>query len=86
MPQNKKSNQRYLDCAVIEYIHEENKENHYPQYDTVRSAFSEGKPVYEGTTITMKNHIQICVRNQACIKGFFLPRPINKYNPHYNLI
>ena len=83
LPQNKASNQRYLDCAVIEDIHQINKKKAYSQYDTVRGAFSEGKEVYEGTSITMKNHIQICVRTTYCIKGYFLPKPIKEYNPYY---
>jgi len=78
-----KGNQRYLDCAVIEYIHLLNMREDYPQYDTVRGAFSEGKEVYKGTTLTMKNHIQICVRSTSCIKGYFLPKPIKQYNPNY---
>lgn len=82
VPENKTFNERYLDSAVIEYIHELNKENKDGGFDTVRGAFQEGAPVFKGTHITEKNHIQICVRNQECIKGYFLPRPLKKYNPY----
>ena len=80
MPVNKGKN-RALDCAVIDYIHESNRQLGAPQYDTVRCAFSEGEEVYPGSAITSRLHIQICVRNLACIKGFFLPRPLKMFNP-----
>ncbi|UXX80958.1 hypothetical protein N7E81_07585 [Reichenbachiella carrageenanivorans] len=82
MPKNKNYAARFLDRAVIEYIHGINEENNFNKFDTVRGAFEEGDPVYDGTTITQKNHIQICVRNPKCIRGYFLPQPIEKYNPH----
>lgn len=39
--------------------------------------FWEGKPLYQGTDFKEKNHLQVCVRNPNCIKGFFLPRELN---------
>ena len=42
-------------------------------FDSVRSAFIEGDELYPGSTFREKNHIQICVRNLACIKGYFWP-------------
>jgi len=80
MPVNK-GNNRALDCAVIQYIHLTNTKKGLPEYDTVRCAFAEGDPVYPGTTITSRLHIQLCVRNMDCIKGFFLPRPLELFNP-----
>lgn len=29
---------------------------------------------YEGAKICAKTHIQVCLRNMDCVKGFFLPR------------
>lgn len=81
MPVNKGKN-RALDCAVIKYIHQSNKELGMPQYDTIRCAFPEGEEVYPGAMISSRLHIQLCVCNQDCIKGYFLPRPVKKYNPH----
>ena len=52
------------------------------RFDTVRCAFSEGTPIYPGTTITTRNHIQVCVINPNCIKDYFLPHPIQKFNPN----
>jgi hypothetical protein len=58
---------RYLDCAVIEMLHRSREEEKEPPYDTVRAAFQEGKPVYEGSCIRDKDHIQIAVRSKGCI-------------------
>lgn len=80
MPTNK-GNNRSLDCAVIEYIHQSNKERNVAGYDTVRCAFPEGKEIFEGSKISSRLHLQICIRNPECIVGFFLPRPIKKFNP-----
>ncbi|MGC3978331.1 MAG: hypothetical protein QM751_08995 [Paludibacteraceae bacterium] len=76
---------RELDCAVIEYLHQKIEEkvnldisNHgfskYKPFDTVRGIFTEGGPAFDGAGIQAKNHIQVCIRNINCIKGFFMPR------------
>lgn len=64
---------RDLDCAVINAVHAFRDEHDLPGFDTVRSAFIEGDELYPGSTFREKNHIQICVRNEACIKGYFRP-------------
>jgi len=81
MPVNSDKN-RALDCAVINYIHQTNKDEGLPAYDTIRCAFPEGNAAYPGAMITSKLHIQLCVCNPNCIKGYFLPRPLAKFNPH----
>ena len=65
---------RYLDCAVIEFTHSFLKSNGEQQFDSVRAAFIEGSPIYPGASFHEKTHIQICIINPDCIKGFFLPR------------
>ena len=65
---------RYLDCAVIEYTHSFLKMKRELPYDSVRAAFIEGDPIYPGAGFNEKTHIQICIINPDCIKGFFLPR------------
>lgn len=67
---------RMLDCAVIEYLHTLRKQQDLPKYDTVRSVFSEGGDLYPGTTFTEKSHIQLVVRNEHCIRGYFRPIPV----------
>lgn len=79
--QNKAAN-RQLDCAVIRYIHEVNKIENLTPYDTVRAAFSEGDPVYNTCAIWEQTHIQLAVRNESCIRGYFLPKPVTAYNPY----
>lgn len=67
---------RNLDCAVIQSIHRSNwerknsGENIY-EYDSVRGVFFEGSELYPNAGFKEKNHIQICVRNPNCIKGYF---------------
>lgn len=68
---------RHLDCAVIEAVHWLREIAMERAFDSVRGMFSEGDPVYPNAGINEKDHIQICVRNPNCIKGFFLPREKN---------
>ena len=63
MPTNKGAN-RQLDCAVIKYIHEMNKRDGVTVYDSIRSPFVEGDPIYKGANFTDRLHIEICVRNR----------------------
>jgi|GEM_PF-72246 hypothetical protein len=56
--------------------------NLFTNYDSVRGVFWEGEELYPGAGFLEKNHIQICVRNPNCIKGFFLPREIDKNYPN----
>lgn len=64
---------RELDCAVVRYTHQLAAEQGR-RFDTVRAAFWEGKPLYEGAGFRRQKHIQIAVINPHCIKGVFLPR------------
>ncbi len=62
---------RELDCAVIETIHKIRRQQGLKPYDSIRSVFWEGKELYPTAGFREKNHIQICVRNPNCIKGYF---------------
>jgi hypothetical protein len=64
---------RRLDCAVIQTLHATREDRKEPAFDTVRAAFVEGEPIYDDAGFRAKNHIQLCVRNIACIKGYFRP-------------
>lgn len=81
---------RELDCAVIEYLHQKIAEqitldvkekgfSVFKHFDTIRGVFTEGGPAFEGAGIQAKNHIQICIRNLNCIKGFFIPRKLVRF-------
>jgi hypothetical protein len=88
MPQNKPLHGsrdlllRYLDCAVIEAVHRLREEEKQPPYDSIRGVFWEGEELYPQAGFRSHNHIQICVRNPNCIKGYF--RPL-KPSPDYPL-
>jgi hypothetical protein len=64
---------RNLDCAVINFLHDLRDAEGEPVFDSVRSPFPEGEPLYDGAGFMSRTHIQICVRNKACIKGYFHP-------------
>ncbi len=65
---------RFLDCAVFRHLHTmAEKDPDFSSYDTVRGMFVEGDPVFSGSGIFEKSHIQIAVRNTKCIKGIFFP-------------
>lgn len=76
---------RFLDCRVIEYMHQRIEDQHKNDktergysdlkiFESARGVFIEGGEIYKGAGIFEKSHIQICIRNSNCIKGFFLPR------------
>jgi hypothetical protein len=72
LPQNQSDGLRHnLDCAVINYLHRLQAEENKPAFDTVKGIFIETPDLYPGSAFGAKNHIQIAVRNQDCIKGVF---------------
>ncbi|MCL1982208.1 MAG: hypothetical protein FWG53_03815 [Clostridiales bacterium] len=76
MPVNKIGKDRLireLDCAVIEQIHDYNHNTEKREFDSVRGIFIEGDEVYAGSGFNSKTHVQICIRNPNCIKGYFSP-------------
>lgn len=70
LPQNLLDGRHNLDCAVINYLHHL-REGSSPPFDTVKGIFVETPSLFPGSAIGSKNHIQIAVRNPACIKGVF---------------
>jgi hypothetical protein len=76
---------RKLDCSTIQFMHDvietqytndisEKCYSEYTVFDSTRGVFTEGGPAFSGAGIERKSHIQICIRNMNCIKGFFIPR------------
>ncbi len=65
---------RYLNCAVINWLHKLVKNAGETPFDSVRAMFPEGTSLYQDAGFRDKSHIQICIRNADCIKGFFIPR------------
>lgn len=70
---------RNLDKAVFDHVHKlRARSDKLSSYQTIRSPFLEGKPLYDNTFFREKTHVQIAVRDApACIKGYFLPRGLN---------
>lgn len=65
---------RYRDCSMIDWLMKEfDKDSEFPAYDSVRGMFQEDEPAFEGSSIHMKSHIQLAIRNPACIIGYFKP-------------
>lgn len=65
---------RFLDCHVINALHQFNKSQGMRPFDSVRGAFWEGNEVYPTAGFREKSHIQICICNPECILGLFLPK------------
>jgi hypothetical protein len=72
---------RNLDCAIIEFLHESMSIVGERPYDSVKGVFIEGNDLYPQAGFKEKNHVQICIRNPNCIKGFFNPRVTNDKFP-----
>ena len=70
---------RRLDCASVEAAHQIMQEAKEPSYDNVRGTFVEGDPLYENSGFYAKTHIQLCVRNARCIKGYFRVRDLRDH-------
>lgn len=73
---------RYLDCAVFRHLHQiidnlSRSDPDFAPFDTVRGMFVEGGKVYRGSGLYRKSHVQIAVRNPACIKGIFFPLAVD---------
>lgn len=73
---------RKLDCAVIDMLHYTLEQQEEHSFDSVRGLFLEGNEAYPNSGFREKSHVQICVRNPNCIKGFFIPR---KRDPDHSL-
>lgn len=59
---------RDRDCAVFNCVYETMPD---PKLQTIRGVLFEGDPLYDGTEIASKTHVQLAVRDRSCIKGVF---------------
>lgn len=66
---------RYLDCSVLNWFLGKS-DLRGKGYDSVRGGFTEGEPVYAGAGIHWESHIQLSIRNPACIIGVFRPTEV----------
>jgi len=83
VPENKKIRRdgtklfHNLDRAVIEYTVRLLYEVEKREIQTVRGVFWEGEEAFPGAQINEKSHIQIAVRDENCVLGYFRPRNID---------
>ncbi len=64
---------RNRDCAVINWTIQRLEEENETRFDSVRGVFQEGVAAFPGSGVRLRSHIQIAIRHQACILGYFLP-------------
>lgn len=64
---------RYLDRAVIKFLHGILDERGETAFDSVRGLFPEGAELYPGAGFRDRNHVQIAVCNPDLILGLFYP-------------
>jgi len=69
LPAKRRGN-RMLDCLVINELVRHQAEI---EFQTVRSPFLEGRPVFPWSGIRKDSHIQIAVVDKSCILGVFRP-------------
>jgi hypothetical protein len=65
---------RALDSAVFSYMHQVRSSEKLSPYDAVRGAFPQGPEVATRSGFRTRTHVQIAVRNNACVVGWFLPK------------
>jgi hypothetical protein len=77
MPQNKLTADlllREMDCLVLETLHKQRALQKHQSFDSVKGIFTEGGQLYANSGFFRKTHVQICIRNTACIVGTFRVR------------
>jgi hypothetical protein len=64
---------RKLDCSMINWLCDVMEEDQSKPFDSVRGMFQEAQPAFNGSSIFLKSHIQLAIRNTSCILGYFRP-------------
>lgn len=67
---------RGLDCAVFNVGHEMRARDGSPPIQLVRAAFYQGRPILDGTEFRTGTHLQLALRDQQCVIGWFLPEGV----------
>jgi hypothetical protein len=68
IPENKPDGRRYLDQRVLNLYCRIHGEVTRRPYQTVRGCFPEGEPIFPGSGILSKTHVQVAVRDARCIE------------------
>lgn len=64
---------RQLDSDVFKFMHRIRQETKQPLFQAVRSAFPQGEAVAPSSAFRRNSHVQIALRENACVLGWFLP-------------
>lgn len=79
-PKNSKANDddediivRQLDSDVFNFMHQIRGNTGQPMFQAVRSAFPQGEAVAPSSAFKRSSHIQIALRENACVRAWFLP-------------
>nr|WP_315183532.1 hypothetical protein [uncultured Albidiferax sp.] len=65
---------RELDRSVFEFIHQARESRpELPNFQAVRGAFQQGKALSDASGFKENTHIQIALRDDSCVLGWFLP-------------
>jgi hypothetical protein len=79
VPPDNANNHKYLDCAVFQYAYAAiDAASTGRQVDSARAVYvpkGKGSRVWKRSWISYDAHIQICIRNEACILGAWLHYP-----------
>lgn len=68
MPTNTSRGAHRLDCLIVDfYCRAVEQATRFP-FQTVRSAFPEGRPLFPGSKILTLAHVQIAVRDTRCLQ------------------
>ncbi len=72
LPSNKGPLHR-LDCDMLNFVIPMMEKFDGSAIQAVRGVFQEGAPAFPGSEIRQKSHIQVAVRDSACVLGYFRP-------------
>lgn len=72
LPRNTERGAHYLDRLVIDTYCRPGEHRQPGTVQTVRGSFAEGTPIYPGSKILSKAHVQLAVRDPTCISQISL--------------
>jgi hypothetical protein len=74
LPENRDGGLHYRDRHIIEDYCRTVAEESGRHYQTVRACFPEGEPIYPGSRLLSRTHVQIAIRDDRCITRLRLVR------------
>ncbi len=74
LPRNTNRGAHYLDRYIIDAHCREIEAAGLAPVQTVRGSFAEGTPVYPGSKILDRSHVQIAVRDASCLSNLHLAK------------